>query len=187
MRRVRLFFREMAQIVGSDGLSAVVLSDDSRQRALTLVFDHSITEQMSLRLRNVPGHETFLPEVLLCMIDPDVTEQMEMLVYDVDDGQYRVTLLNQQTLTLRAIRMSDAVLLSIMAPIPLYIDEHLFERQSSPYEAGSQGLYIPINTIDTQRLTAELEKAIANEDYRLASNLHKELESRRSQSVNKMK
>ena len=178
MERVQLFFSEMSQIVGSDGLSVVVLTDESRQHALTVVLDHAMNEQLSLRLKGIPGHSTMLPEVLLSMFEAETIMQMEMMVYDVSAGQYHVTLLNRQTLTLRNIRMSDAILLSHIARIPLYIDADLFARQCSPYEPGCKGLQIPINAIDTQRLNVELEKAIAQEDYRLASHLQKELRRR---------
>ena len=178
MEREQLFFGEMSHIVGSDGLSAVVLTDKPRERALTVVLDRAMSDQLSLRLKGVPVHTTMLPEVLLSMFDAETVVQMEMMVYDVSGGQYKVTLLNRLTLTLRNIRMSDAILLALIAHIPLYIDAKLFTRQSSPYEPGCQGLQIPINAIDSQRLNVELEKAIAKEDYRLASQLHNELKRR---------
>ena len=40
------------------------------------------------------------------------------------------------------------------------------------------GISIPINTLDTDRLNLELERAIEAEDYMLASYLHEELQRR---------
>jgi len=191
MRRERLFFKEMSEIVGSNGLTAVVLTDEAQQRALTIVLDSAMTEQIHIRLKDVPGHVTMLPEVLLSMMEIEAKDQLELMVYDVSDGQYLVMLaprkllisnfeLQASNLAPHQIRMGDAILLSIIARIPIYIEEGLFNRQSSPYKSGCQGLQIPINVIDTGRLNVELQKAIDNEDYRLASCLHKEITRRKA-------
>ena len=103
---------------------------------------------------------------------------MELLVYDIVDGQYQTSLLNKRSLVIKTIRMSDAILLHFLSKIPLYIDDNLMARQSAPYQPETCSLSVPINSIDTKRLNEELEKAIAAEDYRLASYLHHELQKR---------
>jgi len=76
---------------------------------------------------------------------------------------------------MKLIRMSDAVLLSVISRIPLYIDATLMQRQSTPYNPDVRGISVPINTIDLERLNQELDRAIEAEDYRLASYLHEEI------------
>lgn len=180
MRRTQLFYKDMAEIVGSDGFSVVRLTDVDEQRALCVVCDHAMTEQMTIRLNHLPSANLMLPEVLSGMLfcEGGGIADFELMVYDIVEGQYRVTLQNKRTLALRPLRMTDAVLLHYITRIPFYIEERLMIRQSSPYNAESTGISIPINTLDTERLKDELDRAIKSEDYRLASHLHEELQKR---------
>lgn len=181
MNRVRLFYKDVSEIVGSNGFSVVRLTDFDEQRAICVVCDKALTDQLTIRINRQPGRELMLPEVLMQMLNSYGHDAMELLVYDICDGQYRVSLLNRQTLTFKSIRMSDAVLLHYISRIPFYIEEGLMVRQSSPYSPNARGISIPINTLDTAHLNRELERAIAEENYRLASYLHEEIQRRNKQ------
>ena len=181
MNRVQLFYKDISEIVGSNGFSVVRLTDVNEQRAICVICDKAMTEQMAIRFNRVPGREQMLPEVLIQMLHDEGMNKFELMVYDIHDGQYSVSLLNRRTLTIRSIRMSDAVLLHYITHIPFYIEEELMLRQSSPYTPEARGISIPINTLDTEHLNQELERAIAEENYRLASHLHEELQRRNKQ------
>lgn len=179
MSRAQLKFKSISQIVGAEGLSVIILTDTEEQRALTVVCDHAMTEQLRLRMALSDQRHMLLPEVLISMLLSEGSiEDYELMIYDVADGQYKVSLLNKLTLTLRPIRMSDAVLLALISDIPLYIDQNLMTRQSSPYQPDAPGIQIPINTLETKRLNEELEKAVSEENYRLASFIQKEIKRR---------
>ena len=181
MNRIRLFYKDISEIVGSNGFSVARLTDVDEQRAICVVCDKAMTEQLSIRFNKMPGREQMLPEVLLQMLLNNGVNTYELMVYDIQDGQYRVSLLNRQTMAITSIRMSDAVLLHYISHIPIYIEEELMRRQSSPYTPDAKGISIPINTLDTKHLSKELERAIAEENYRLASHLHEELQKRNKQ------
>ena len=178
MKRVRLFYKDTSDIVGSEGFSIVRLVDTDEQRVICVICDQNMTAQLSIRHNRVPGREQMLPEVLSSMLLDEGQNDLELMVYDVLDGQYCVSLLNRRTLSLKSIRMSDAVLLHYISKIPLYMDEGLMARQCIPYKPDTLGLSIPINTLDTEWLNRELKRAIEVEDYRLAANLNEELKKR---------
>lgn len=176
MGRVQLFYKDIGEIVGSDGFSVVRLTDADEVWAISVICDKLMTDQLTLRTNRQPGRDQMLPEVLVRMLLADNgINDFEMMVSDVINGQYRVALLNKRTLTMKFIRMSDAVLLSVISRIPLYIDAALMQRQCTPYNPDIRGLSVPINTIDLEHLNQELERAIQAEDYRLASYLHEEI------------
>jgi len=181
MKRVQLFYKDFSEIVGSNGFSVARLTDADEQKAISVICDKAMTEQMSIRFNQLPGRETMLPEVLFKMLSEAGMGNLELMVYDIHDGQYIVSLLNRKSISFLPIRMSDAVLLHYITRIPIYISEELMIRQSSPYTPEARGIPIPINTLDTERLNIELERAIAEEDYRLASHLHEELQRRSKQ------
>ena len=181
MDKVQLFYKDMSDIVGSNGFAVVRLTDMDEQRAICVICDKTMVEQLLIRFNRVPGRQLMLPEVLLQMMQSEGRCDLELMVYDIVDGQYHVTLLNKNTLTMKPIRMSDAILLHYISKIPFYIESNLMQRQSTPYVPESRGISIPINTLDTENLKRQLERAIETEDYHLASYLHEELQKRNVQ------
>ena len=178
MKRVRLFFKDVSDIVGGDGFAIVRLVDAEERQAISVICDKDMTAQIMIRKNQLPRCKDMLPEVLSSMLLDEGRNDLELMVHDVLDGQYCVTLLNRRILSLKTIRMSDAVLLHYISEIPLYMDESLMTRQAIPYKPDTSSLSVPINTLDTEWLNKELKRAIEVEDYRLAANLNEELKKR---------
>ena len=103
---------------------------------------------------------------------------MEVIIHDVVNGQYVSTLYNQKTLDAVPIRISDAVLLTFLSDVPLYIEENLMLKQSVSYELPANNLALPLNTLDTDMLKEALDKAVNDEKYEMASLLRDELRRR---------
>ena len=133
MNRVQLFYKDIADIVGSDGFCIVRLVEKTEQQALCIICDKMVSAQFSIRLKHAPGIEQFLPEVLVGMLNMKNSNDFEIMVYDIENGMYKVTLLNKRSFMLKPIRISDAVLLHYIAHVPLYIEEELMQKQSTPY------------------------------------------------------
>ena len=177
MKRVRLRFQSIQQIVGDEGLAVIILTDEERKRALSVVCDNSMSQQMLLRHLSPKICRTFLPEALLAML-PRVDH--EMTVFGIHDGQYQVVLADSDYVQTVRVRMSDAVLLTIIDEnIPLYIEQTLFNRQSVDFDLNATGIAIPINTMDRRHLHEALNHAIEVENYELASHLRDEINRRK--------
>lgn len=176
MKRTQLRFENIQQVVGSDELSVVLLTDEARQRALSIISDGQMTQQLLLRLHSPAQCERLLPEVLVQMLSGDY----EMMIYGVHDGQYQVVLEDKEFEKYTRLRMSDAILLNIISGYPLYIEESLMEQQSVPFDEHARGVSIPINSMDTQRLHFALQKAVSEENYELASQLRDEINRRKT-------
>lgn len=176
MDRVLLRFENLQQIVGGEDLSVILLTDEARQRALSVVCDADMTRQLVLRLRGKRDViRTMLPEVLLQLLPSDY----EMMIVGVFDGQYQVMLVDTATGNSLRIRMSDAILLSIISKIPLYIESRLMRRQSVAFDENATGVAIPINSMETDRLRIALKNAVEEENYELASQLRDEIKRRK--------
>ena len=175
MRRVRLRFENIQRVMGSDRLAVILLTDESRQRVLSVVCDELMSRQILLRLQSADVCRNRLPEVLSRMLPEG---KYELMVYGVHDGQYQVVLYDAEFNHYERLRMSDAVLLNIIANCPLYIEEKLMQNQSAPFNEHATGASIPINTMDRQRLDSALKKAVDEENYELASMLRDEIKRR---------
>jgi len=177
MQRILLRFENLQQLVGSEELGIVILTDETRQRALSVVCDADMTHQLMLRMKgNREVCKTMLPEVLLQMLP----SSYEMMIVGVYDGQYQVMLMEMEHGQTVRIRISDAVLLSIISHVPLYIEERLMQRQGVPFDENAKGIAIPINSMDTPRLKIALKNAVEDENYELASQLRDEIKRRSS-------
>ena len=157
-------------------MSIVNLVDEHRQRMLSVVCDADMTSQLLMRFDNPELCKTLLPEVLLKMLP----SSYELMIVGIFDGQYQVLLMDTVKGESVRVRMSDAVLLSIISDIPLYAENNLLKVQSVPYDENVKGVAIPINTMDMERLKLALDKAIAEENYELASHLRDEIERRKN-------
>ena len=177
MERVRLNFENIQRIVGSDDLWIILLTDEERRNALTVVCDDLTGRQIMLRLKNAKACRHMLPESLLQM----VYDRLEMIIVGVFDGQYQVVLMNLQNMVTHRIRLSDAVLLHLITREPIYIEKGLMTMQSSPFDAEATGVSVPINTIDVKRLKQILGNAVEEENYELASQIRDELKRRTKQ------
>lgn len=185
MSRLRLKYKCIGEIVGSDGLAIVTLTDEPETRALNIVCDKAMRHQLQMRTGHLDICNSLLPEVLAMMLGDYVqVKRLEVTIYDIVDGQYKATLLNPDNFSLRQIRLSDAILLHFIAGVPLYIDEQLMNAQSVPFDEKQTRISIPLNTLETDKLKEELERAVEEEDYRLASYIQEELNKRKNRSLN---
>jgi bifunctional DNase/RNase len=185
MARQRLKYKGLADIVGSEGMCVIMLTDEPETRCLNIICDKTMSQQLQMRTGHLDICNCLLPEVLMKFLGDYVpVKKMEINIQNILDGQYLVGLMNTDNYAIHRIRLSDAVLLHLIADVPLYIDEQLMKMQSSPYTENQTKLSIPLNTLETEKLKEELQRAIEDEDYRLASNIKEELNKRESFFLN---
>ncbi len=181
-RTIRLIFKGISEIMGSDEIALLILTDEKQERQISIVCDKYMAYQIELRMKFHPISEDLLPEVLYKML---ITRKpiLEIHISGIDDGQYRVYLCNRYIPPI-PIRASDAVLLSLIGNVDIRIKENLMQKQSVPYEANARGVSLPVNTISDDMLQKALEKAIEQEDYELASHLRDEKKRRKRKPLN---
>ena len=184
MTKERLIFKGVSEIVGTEDLGLLILTDEAKERQITIVCDKAMAVQLELRIKKIPITKIMLPEVLCRMLKNNGGLDYELLIDNIIDGQYRTILYDKETMDPLLIRASDAVLLSIVANIPLYIEAGLMRRQSVMYNENAKGVSLPVNTISDEMLQAALDKAIADENYELASHLRDEKKRRTKKDDN---
>lgn len=179
MNKTRLVFKNISEIIGGNGMAVIILTDMEEKRAISVVCDGMTKYHIGMRIPRINDTNKFLPEVMMALLSEftDI-KQYEIFIHSILDGEYKTTIMNTETLSMHQIRLSDAILISLVSNIPIYIDSQLMYRQSSLYNGKSDRMAVPINTLDTDRLKEELDKAIETENYRLASQIKEELTRR---------
>ena len=179
MERVKLKFKSVSEILGTDEIGLLILTDENEARQIAMPCDRSMIYQFGLRLNRAPVVGRLLPEVLWHVISMHSDHTFEILITDIIEGQYRALLVDVETQEPVSLRMSDAILLSYIGKLPIFIDRQLMEKQSVPYDREARGVAIPVNTISTEMLQDALDKAVEEEKYELASHLRDELRKRK--------
>lgn len=161
-------------------MAVAILTDIEQKRSLTVVCDNMAKGQLGIRISGSERNSTLLPEVMLDMLS-DCTDvhRYEIIIHDIVEGEYKTMIVNLDTLHSYPIRLSDAIILSRISNIKIFINTWLMHKQSSPYCGDSNRMAIPINVLSTEKLEEELDKAVEEENYRLASQIKKELSRRK--------
>lgn len=175
MNKIPLFFQGISQIVGEEKMGLLILVDKEEQRQLTIPCDEEMLRQFDLRLSRMAVRNLMLPEVLWQVISSQTDLHFEILINDLIDELYRAILYNTDTLEPISIRACDAVLLSHIGKVPLFIEERLMMRQSVPFVREATGVAMPLNALSDNMLKEALDKAVQNENYELASHLRDEI------------
>lgn len=181
--KTRLIFRGISEILGNPQLALLILTDEKERRQISIVCDKEMANQIDLRLHPENDTSTLLPEVAWKLMIKAMSTILEIFIKDVDNGQYKVVLITSLfQITQPFIRASDAILLSIVARAPIYIETGLMMRQSVEYKKDAPGVALPVNTISDEMLQKALDKAINEEKYELASHLRDEINRRKASS-----
>ena len=171
MKSIQLIFDGISEVAGCNGLVVLRLTDTEKKRCLGIICDEMMKTQIGIRNVPIDVRNKFLPEVMM---------QMMAEMNDKINGEYKTMITNMHTFSQYCIRLSDAILFSIISGTLIFIDEQLMLKQSSPYSENQMQMPIPINSLDTKKLQEELDKAINSENYRLASHLKEELDKRKN-------
>ena len=182
MTRIKLFLQQATEVVGEEKEGLLILTDSFQERQIAIPCSSRMYEEFRLRM-NKSKHHAELSDVLFKVIKWQTDLSLE-LVISVDNGHYSAVLSNTDSLEQVPLEGAQAVLLNYISKdkIPLFMDERLFLKQSSVYDMKAQGVSLPVNTLSSSMLRKAMEKAIAAENYELASQLRDERTRRNTAS-----
>lgn len=186
MNKIRLVFNNATEISGNTKIGLLSLTDTSKRWQLSIVCERSIAIEIEKRKSNKAMCSNLITEVMSKMLEEQSTTDYEIHILDIVDGQYKVIVFNTDMLSRISIRASDAVLLSIVTGIPIFIEERLMRLQSVEYSGNKKGVTVPINAISIPMLEESLKKAIETEDYEMASKIRDEIKKRNRDMLNDM-
>lgn len=187
MERIQLFFQNATEVVDGDNVGLLILTDSFQERQLAMPCEEPQLGEFRTRLRKKPEAGRSLADVLLKVIRWQTDLDLEIVITGIEKGRYTAFLENVDTLEQVSLNAADAVLLSFISKgkIPIYINEELFLKQSTPYDVRAKGVALPVNSLSMGMLRKELAKAVKSENYELASQLRDEMARRTGKNEKK--
>ena len=174
LNTIELSVLGFSEVPDARNIGVVVLIDQGGERILTYITDILTQKQIQCR-KLLP--ERFLKhgiEVLTDVIGQLADwNDFKVETSDLHDGEYICHLVASQPSIYQPIRMSDALLLHLIKGVKLLIDSHLFAVISQPYTGDEHQAYLPIDVLNNEQLEVQLERAVKEENYRLAANIKK--------------
>ena len=188
MARIKLFLQQATEVVGEEKEGLLILTDSFQERQIAIPCSSRMFDEFKARMNN-PKHHAELADILFNVIKWQTELSLELVIINVDKGHYSAILSNTDSLEQVPLDGAQAVLLNYISKdkIPLFIEEKLFLKQSSVYDMKATGVSLPVNTLSRSMLRKAMEKAIAAENYELASQLRDELNRRTASSDNNSK
>lgn len=120
-----------------------------------------------------------LIHILYNILNFDYGAQLEIVIYGINNGQYKSYITDNQTLQQRIIDISQAAPLIWGTQVPIYIEEHIWEMQKVKLtKPRIREVSFHINAIPNKPLKRALKQAIKNEDYLEAKRISDELNKR---------
>lgn len=178
MDMVKLLFNNVSEILGNENIGLIVLTDELELRQITIICDKNTKIAIDMRAKEMPETQDMLPEVMARMLKAKGATDYEVLIEGVKDEQYLTVIRDTTNSDRFPVKASHAILLAIIAELPIYTTEDLMRRQSNTFNGKGKKISVPINVITDTMLEESLEKAIEEENYELASKLSKELKKR---------
>lgn len=180
MARIQLYFQQATEVVGSDNEGLLIMTDPFQERQIAIPCNAKEMEEFKARLRKNSVTSNKLIDVLMKIIRWQTDLDLEVVITGLLNGKYTAVLSNVDTLDQVSLNAPDAILLSFISKdkIPVYIDENLFLKQSSPFDIRAKGVALPVNTLSMGMLRKALDQAVKDENYELASQLRDEIKSR---------
>lgn len=177
MERIRLHFKSLSEFVGNTKILLVNFTDEGETRQFTVLCDNAAADILKSFVTGEQKASKSMVGILTTMLKSRGVHPT-IFINSVVNGQYTALLCDENSFELHKIDINDALVLAFAGNVPIYIENTLFVRQGVAYERGRSMLAIPVNVLNNEILDKALQKAIADENYELASQLQEEQKRR---------
>ena len=176
---IRLEVKGIMLLKRMDNCGLVVLVGEHTQKQIGVPCTKAELGQIE-RLLDAPEQSKHtLPYVLWGVLTDNTADHFELRIVGVSQGSYNCILLNADQQRMYPLKASEAIILSLIAHLPIYITAYLFGRQAVERRQGGDQMALPVNILSDEMLHQALDRAVAREDYELASAIKEELAQRK--------
>lgn len=176
------------------GAYALILEDTAGKRRLPIIIGNFEAQSIAIELEKMKPGRPLTHDVFFTVANTFDIQLQEVLIYNLVEGVFYAKLIMDNGMKHEEIdaRSSDAIALAVRFKCPIYASDFVVRRAGvgiEEEEAESQPQNAPekrdkedaLKKLSTKEIEKQIDKAIEEENYELASTLKKELDSRKNQ------
>lgn len=173
------------------GAYALILEDTAGKRRLPIIIGNFEAQSIAIELEKMKPGRPLTHDVFFTVANTFDIQLQEVVIYNLVEGVFYAKLILDNGMKHEEIdaRSSDAIALAVRFKCPIYASEFVVNQAGVSVEEEERGeesstpAPLPSETDSLKKLSSkeiekQMDKAIEEENYELASKLKKELDSR---------
>lgn len=181
-KKIELIVADISNSLAQANAYALLMQEKEGERKLPVIIGSIEAQAIAFKLKNFKSPRPFTHDLFVSFAEMFNTRLKEVLIYKVLEGVFYSYLFFErdgEEYRLDA-RTSDAVALALRFDCPIYTTEAILQTESIRTEDGG-AFSVPITVVGIPVLKEALLKAVADENYELASQLRDEIRKREEQ------
>ena len=192
MEKVKLEIVGLSYSQTQSGAYALVLAETGGKRSLPIIIGGFEAQAIAIELEKMTPTRPLTHDLFKSFAQSFQIDVVEVVIYNLVEGVFYAKLICSKDGKFSEIdaRTSDAIALGVRFKCPIYtfenilasagilLDENAELQQDTPSSDASTPAEKPTATYNVEELEQQLQEAIENEDYELASRLRDEINKR---------
>ena len=177
MEKIKLVYQGAFAIPDAEEACVVTLTDAQEERALSIVTDKPMANEIKFRQLDKDVKHPHLVDVLARMI----CEQGPQAYHVV----FEAKLVNATSGSAYSLPQDEAVLLAVTAGLEIFTNMEVLQKFTTPFRKDVMSVALPIVGLPDSLLKKALEKAVEEENYEGASFIRDEMKRRQEEKDEK--
>ena len=181
MEKIKLVYQGAFAIPDAEEACVVTLTDTQEVRALSIVTDKPMANEIKLHQLDKEVKHPHLADVLAKMICEQGPQNYHVVFVANGNIGPKAKLVNVITSTEYSLPQDEAVLLAVAAGLEIFTNMEVLQNFTTPFSKDVMSVALPIVGLPDSLLKKALEKAVEEENYEGASFIRDEMKRRQEE------
>ncbi|MCK9179976.1 MAG: bifunctional nuclease family protein [Bacteroides sp.] len=183
-KEIEIVVQQIADSQIETGAYALILKERDGERNLVVIIGAAEAQSITLKVAGIQSQRPLTHDLLKTVIDELKATVQKVLIYKAEKGIFCSNIYlensNNEMLCIDS-RTSDAIALALRCNVPIYIYDSILEKEKIKMTKEYTPESMPKKQNTLESLKESLNKAVAEENYELASILKDKIDKIKSQ------
>ena len=185
MEKIKLVYQGAFAIPDAEEACVVTLTDAQEKRALSIVTDKPMANEIKFRQLDKDVKHPHLVDVLARMICERGPQAYHVVFEANGNIGPKAKLVNATSGSAYSLPQDEAVLLAVTAGLEIFTNMEVLQKFTTPFRKDVMSVALPIVGLPDSLLKKALEKAVEEENYEGASFIRDEMKRRQEEKDDK--
>lgn len=185
MEKIKLVYQGAFAISDAEEACVVTLTDAEEERALSIVTDKPMANEIKFRQLDKDVKHPHLVDVLARMICEQGPQAYHVVFEANGNIGPKAKLVNATSGSAYSLPQDEAVLLALAAGLEIFTNMEVLQKFTTPFRKDVMSVALPIVGLPDSLLKKALEKAVEEENYEGASFIRDEMKRRQEEKDEK--